>query len=625
MEKNIFWKVSAARLLTAIMCLLMAFAIQSLWAQSNPLNRKLTFKVTEDRLDETLDLMGEKGEFTFAYNAQKIPSDSLISLLAQNEKVKKLLDEIFLGSMTYKSVGNHIVLRPVEKPIQKEKRPEWRDITGYLIDGKTGEKIAYATVYDAEKRNSALSRKDGSYRLKVPGNLPTVPVSFSRFGYRDTVVVIRPAANQNLTVGLQPLPQEYLNSQAVSLVGDSYQEELPLANIFVPEVQQRRAFNLNQAIAKFPLQISLLPSIGSNGLMSGGMTNIVSINLLAGYAAGLNGVELGGLANIIREDVKGVQVAGLANTVGGNVSGVQAAGLYNHVKGSCSGVQASGLYNMVKDTMTGIQLGGLFNTIESDIHGFQVAGMFNRARSEMDGAQIAGFTNFAGGDVKWTQVAGFANRAKGSVGGGQVAGFANIAKDSVSGAQISGFYNRARYMKGMQIGIINISDTLDGYAIGLVNWSKNGYKSLGFSHNEVDQIRLEFRSGRQLFYTSLFAGLTLTPNQNAFSYGGGIGSTVSITASLGANFELTTQQVMEEGLGDRLNMVNSFRPSLVYAPTRWLELSAGPGVSLGVANNYGVAGDFGSNIPVNPFYTRDFQTTQLNAWLGYQGALRFCF
>lgn len=624
MDRNIFWKASAAKLLTAVLSLLMAFAVQSLWAQGNPLNRKLTFKVIDNRLDETLDIMGEKGSFSFAYNSQVLPTDSLISLMAQDEKVRKLLDEIFQGSMTYKSVGNHIVLRPSERP-KKQSKPAWQDITGYLIDGKTGEKIAHATVYDAEKQNSALSRKDGSYTLRVPGHLPSVPVSFHRFGYKDTVVVIRPGSNQNLTVGLEPLPQEYFEGQAVSLVGDSYHEDLPLTNIFVPEVQQRRAFNLSYALAKFPFQISLLPSIGTNGLMSGGMTNILSINLLAGYAAGLNGVEVGGLVNIIREDVIGVQVAGLANTVGGNVIGVQAAGLYNHVKGSFSGVQAGGLYNIVKDTMTGIQVGGLFNTIEGDIHGFQVAGMFNRAKAEMDGAQIAGLTNSAWGDVKWTQVAGLANRSRGSVGGGQIAGLKNVAKDSVSGAQISTFYNKTRYMKGLQIGLINVSDTLDGYAIGLVNWSKTGYKAFGFGTNEVDQMRLEFRSGRPLFYTLLSAGLTLKNNQESWSYGAGLGSTVAILPTLGTNLELTIQQVMEEGAGYRLNLVHSFRPSLVFAPTPWLELSAGPGVSLSVANNFGISGDFGSNVPVNPFYTDDFQTTQLNAWLGYQGALRISF
>lgn len=675
METNIYSKVLAVTKAGIIPFIIITLVLG--WnlvpAQGNPLNRKVTFQVKEGPLEEVLVVMSEKGKFYFAYNSEVTPVDSIVTFLAQNEKVKKLLDELFEGEMSYSAVGNHIVLRPAEKP-EKKNVPDWIEISGFLIDGKTGEKIQYGTVYDPEKHNSSLTKADGSYSLRVPGYLKSLPISFHRIGYRDTVVIVRPQTDRNLTVGLMPLPLDRLERREVSLVGDSYQEELPLTRIFVPEVQQRRAFNLNRALANFPVQFSLVPSIGTNGLMSGGMTNVVSINLLAGYAAGVKGVEIGGLVNMDRENVLGVQVGGLANIVGGDVLGTQVAGINNHVRGSFTGFQAGGIYNMVDDTMTGVQVGGIFNIIHHDIHGVQVGGIFNIAEEDMDGVQVAGLFNRAGGEVKWVQAAGLfntaesnvgggqaaglynesgdsvggfqaaglintargsvggfqaaglVNRAKGDVGGFQAAGLANKAKGTVGGLQVAGIFNRAEKVKGMQIGLINISDTLEGYALGLINWSKNGYKAIGFGSNDVDHVRLELRSGRPKLYNFLSLGLRLTEGQRAWSYGGGVGSTVSFTPSLGTNLELSIQQVNEEGLGaGRLNLVHSFRPSLVFSPTPWFELAAGPGISLGVANAFGNNGEFLSNVPLNPFWSYDSRRARVSSWVGYQGSIRISF
>ncbi len=46
-----------------------------------------------------------------------------------------------------------------------------------------------------------------------------------------------------------------------------------------------------------PFQISFVTPMGTNGLESGKVTNRISVNLLAGYAGGLEGIEVGGFFN----------------------------------------------------------------------------------------------------------------------------------------------------------------------------------------------------------------------------------------------------------------------------------------------------------------------------------------
>lgn len=639
MERKLPSLAKIAKHLAVALCYLAL--LPHLWAQGNPLNRKISVRIQEERLIEALDEIAEAGKFSFAYNSSLINGDSIISLKMHKDPVRWGLSEIFGEEMEFKSVGNHVVLRVKVKKSPEE--PEFITLSGYLIDGKTGEKIPFATVYEAEKHASALTNKEGKYYIEVPGRVGSVPISFSRFGYRDTVINVNPKRVNNLSVGLMPLPQDKVAPQIVSLVGDSYHEDLPLADFFVPEPQQRRAFNIHSALARFPVQISLVPSIGTNGAMSGGMTNHVSLNVLAGYAQGLEGVEVGGIANLIREDVTGVQVGGIINVVGGSVNGIQVGGISNHAGGSLKGIQVGGIYNLVQDTIHGIQVSGIANLCQQQVKGLQIAGIVNSAPSKVDGTQIAGLVNQSRGevsigqisglvnhghDIGGFQIAGLGNRARGKVGASQIAGLYNIAKDSVSGVQIAGLYNKASRVKGVQIGLVNIADTLDGMAIGLLNWSrKGGYKSISVGANDVNDLEIGLRTGTDRFYALLSGGLRIYNNRNtAWSYGGGIGTRIRPTRWIGLELEYTLQQVNEEGIGaDRLNLVQALRPSIAISPSPWLEIVGGPSLSYGIANGYGPNNEWLSDLGQNAFFIREGWNNRQSLWLGYQASLRLRF
>jgi hypothetical protein len=117
------------------------------------------------------------------------------------------------------------------------------------------------------------------------------------------------------------------------------------------------------------VQFSLLPYIGTNRRISGAIVNRISINAIAGYSNGVNGIELGTLLNISKNDVKGFQFAGLGNITGGNTKGVQTAGLFNRNVGNVSGVQLSCLSNIVLDTLKGMQI-SFINYVKTN-KGFQ--------------------------------------------------------------------------------------------------------------------------------------------------------------------------------------------------------------------------------------------------------------
>ena len=86
-----------------------------------------------------------------------------------------------------------------------------------------------------------------------------------------------------------------------------------------------------------------------------------SINLLGGYCGGVSWIEVGGLFNIDKKDVKQIQLAGLFNLVGGNSQGLQASGIYNQVLGQVDGVQLGGIANIADREVKGLQAASILN------------------------------------------------------------------------------------------------------------------------------------------------------------------------------------------------------------------------------------------------------------------------
>ncbi len=203
-------------------------------------------------------------------------------------------------------------------------------------------------------------------------------------------------------------------------------------------------------------QLTLFSPLGTNGLEGGHCINNFSVNLIIGHAAGVNGAEFGGVANILSHDMHGAQFSGFLNIVGGKTSGLQTAGFVNITK-EARATQLSGFTNVVTHTSRG--------------------------------AQFAGFANFS------------ANHS-----GLQAAGFANFT-EAVEGIQIAGFLNVTQYLNGLQLGIVNIVDSIEsGTPIGIVSVVKNGYNHWEFFISETMHANVAFKFGTSNFYNILAVG-----------------------------------------------------------------------------------------------------------------------
>ncbi|HEX8531983.1 MAG TPA: hypothetical protein VF646_18240, partial [Cytophagales bacterium] len=490
-------------------------------AQSPNLERKVTVRYEEAPLEIVLADLRKKYKLNFSYANQLIPLGQKVTLTARNQPLKVVLDGLGVLDVGYRVVGDQIVLtyqpRPKAEPadgqtkVEKPKYPALSKIEpGTGLVASSGEVSApaakpevtpvnyvkpkwyepYALIIEdalqkaTKKASVAVQSIDDKITLKKPAPLPgpVGPVSDSA---QSPAAPAPPVAVTDAVA----LPDPIRAQPAASALVAS-QDSLPASDSLPYETR--------------PIQISFVTPLGTNGLESGRIVNHASFNLLAGYAAGLDGAEFAGFANVEKDFVRGVQFAGFANVVGGDVTAGQFAGFANVNGGVARGAQFAGFLNLTGDSVLAALFAGFANIANGSAKGAQFAGFTNITKGSALGPQGAGFANIVKGSVGGPQFAGFLNTATGNVHGAQFAGFANVAGRDVRGAQVAGFVNVARKVRGVQIGVVNVADSVDGVQLGLFNFARHGYRRLELWGNEVMYANVAFKMGSQHFH-NIFA------------------------------------------------------------------------------------------------------------------------
>lgn len=390
-----------------------------------------------------------------------------------------------------------------------------------------------------------------------------------------------------------------------------------------------------------PAQVTFISPLGTNGLDAAKYTNQFSLNIIGGYNGGLDGVELGGFANVLAGDMHGAQFAGFSNTVWeethgaqfagftnvsrGYLFGAQFAGFANTVVDSAFATQVAGFSNVAKGSNNGVQLAGFSNVTAGDMAGFQGSGFSNVVRGELRGAQASGFVNTVVGDLKGPQIAGFVNTTSGEVQGNQVAGFVNVAGGDVQGVQVAGFVNRARNVSGWQVGFINVADSVSkGTPIGFLSIVKNGYRRFELSASETFFAGGKFKIGTSKFYNIFAAGVKPTQRELYWAYGYGIGTSFSLGGKWRMNFDQTAYHINNgPGFTDDLSFLSKTHMGFSYAPAGRFELFGGPTLNVLVSGEFDGEG-FPVETIVNDFvYKYENQDVLVGLYPGLNLGVRF--
>lgn len=360
-----------------------------------------------------------------------------------------------------------------------------------------------------------------------------------------------------------------------------------------------------------PFQLSFISPLGTNGLESGLVTNKFSINILAGYAGGLDGIEFGGFANTIKGDMTGAQFAGFGNYVNGQSQGAQFAGFYNCSRKYLKGTQMSGFVNAVLDSAEVFQAAGFVNVVNGKTKGTQLAGFVNTGNKGIEGFQAAGFINVSADSTK----------------GAQIAGFANVSTKEIHGAQVAGFINYAPKVKGVQIGFINVADSIDGLGIGFLNFVRHGYNKIEIEGSSGFHLSTNVKLGSSLFYNILSSGINFqNTNQLYWGWGYGIGSLIPVNEKLSVNVDAVSYHINEdEWFTDEVNLLNKLKINGGYTIFNKITIYGGPTLDVWVSNIKNMEGKIvGSEMmPNQAIFERTKRETMVKITTGFNVGLRF--
>lgn len=609
-------------LLPGIILIFLFSAVDS--TAQNLLSKNISLEVNRQRLDNVLEILSNKGNFYFSYSSSIVKKDSIVSISTSNKTLKEILELLFSSSYEFIESGNYIIIRkaPIRltmvtnRGVQEERS---YSVSGFVYDEQTGHAIREASVYEKKLLAATLTNQDGFFKLKLKsGKKSTAELTLSKEFYADTSVIIEPRHSQQLTITMMPLeneaertiisPEDYevaevtvpqevnekdtVVAASVAAIADSVQVERTRMGRFLLSAKQKiQSINLNKFFTTRPYQVSLVPGLGSHGKMSGQVVNNFSLNVIGGYTAGTNGVEIGGLFNIDKKEVKYAQFSGLFNVVGGQVKGVQVAGINNTVLDTVKAMQAAGIGNLVKGKFSGFQIGGVYNHVTDSVKGVQAAGVANFARKKLSGVQIAGV--------------------------------ANVSNKETSGAQIAGVLNYSKRLKGLQIGLINIADTSDGYSIGLINIILKGYHKLSFSSHELMDVNIAFKTGNSKLYSILEAAMRANEQEKILSFGYGLGKEIPLNKKKSFTFnpELHSQYLYL-GSWEYTNVLNRLHLNLNIKFGKFISLFAGPAVSVYISDQK--VGFEGYRFPGPPKGYKSFTITDnVTGWVGWNVGINF--
>jgi hypothetical protein len=371
------------------------------------MSNTVSIKAKNQKLHEVLTIIGNESNVTFSYNTKTINRDSLVTIQATNKPLSEVLRSIFNSNYEFKESGSYIIIR--RKPIstssvisKPQSKQEYYIVNGYVVDDETGEKIQDVSIYETQHLISSMTDANGFFSLKLKNKYPSAFISISKNEYRDTSIQIQASYNHNVEIAL--IKKDNFPISVAKEIGDNRVEDVKIndpieskieskwiSNLLLSSKQKIRSLNLKKFYTNRNYQVSLWPSIGTHGKMNAQVANKFSLNVIGGYAGGVNGFEIGGCFNLVKHNVSGIQIGGLFNIVGGKIKGYQIAGWYNETGDTTEGVQIAGLMNVAKKEVNGVQIAGICNKAKS-ITGVQI-GLINSTLSQT-GTSI-GLLNFS--------------------------------------------------------------------------------------------------------------------------------------------------------------------------------------------------------------------------------------
>lgn len=158
--------------------------------QASPENVRISLKAKNLSTGVLLDNISSASGILFTYNSKLINDNKKISLTRENCEVGKILDDVLTDNLTYKVVGNNIVIVPKTEITELSENARGFSIKGKIIDDETMIELPFATVNIDDKPIGTITGENGVFELKTDFSTKNDTLIISYMGYVSQKVLI---------------------------------------------------------------------------------------------------------------------------------------------------------------------------------------------------------------------------------------------------------------------------------------------------------------------------------------------------------------------------------------------------------------------------------------------------
>jgi TonB-linked SusC/RagA family outer membrane protein len=181
--------------------------------------------VRELPVKEVLRQLEEQSSYVFLFNSRFIDVNRKVSISVRNEKMEKILEQLFRGAdIESKVIGNQIILsnKNTQESEKEQDQEENRQlmITGRVADAKSNLPLPGVIIRVQGTNIYSVTRNDGNFSLEVPHNRITLVFSF--LGYESLLFTLDD--QQQLDIRMEE-KNTYIEEVIVTALGILRQEK----------------------------------------------------------------------------------------------------------------------------------------------------------------------------------------------------------------------------------------------------------------------------------------------------------------------------------------------------------------------------------------------------------------
>jgi len=211
-------KFTAHRGLTAFIAACICYAgfflfPATAWAQTSLLEKNITLPKQHTSLYNALNLISDKSGCLFIYDSQVVESDKRVKLHADNEPLRKVLDEILENpELSYRVIGQHILIyrethetqaaKPVQPVVARQDTIKFIMVRGHIIDNENKTPVPFAAIGIAEQNIGTITNADGYFELKVPASFAGSALLVSHLGFLSQAIPVQLIKEQKVDIYL---------------------------------------------------------------------------------------------------------------------------------------------------------------------------------------------------------------------------------------------------------------------------------------------------------------------------------------------------------------------------------------------------------------------------------------